>query len=293
MTQKDNNMMPLPSLSGVSGRIAAIGFGNPEKPKMLALHGWLDNAASFQPIADYLQDYYIVALDFPGHGLSARRPEGSVYHLTDYVSDVAHVVRSLQWQAFTLTGHSLGAGVSILYAALFPEQVSRLVMIDGLGPATANAESATARMRRSVDAGLFHTANASRPPKTYSDWAKLVSARMLASPLTDQSATLLLQRGTTEVAGGFAVNADPRLKHPSAMYMSEEVVLHFIQQIRCPSLLILAEEGMVASRSVTNARIAAFQQLRVETLPGKHHLHMDTPDIVAATIKGFLHDKDR
>jgi len=237
MTQKDNILRQLLSFPGVSGSIAAIGLGNPDGQKILALHGWLDNAASFQPLSDYLQSHYIVALDFPGHGLSERRPDGAIYHLTDYICDVARVVESLNWQQFALMGHSLGAGVATFYAALFPGQVNKLILVDGIGPVSAEADSASERMRKSVRAHVIYSKDAGRPPKIYPDWDKLVSARMLASPLLQESASLLLKRGTSEVAGGVVVNADPRLKHPSAAYFSEEVVLHFIEQVSCPSLL--------------------------------------------------------
>ncbi len=288
MTQKDKLQGQALSFPGVSGSIAALGFGNPNGRKMLALHGWLDNAASFQPLSSYLQDHYIVALDFPGHGLSEKRPDGGIYHLTDYVCDIARVIESLNWQQFALMGHSLGAGVAILYAALFPEQLEKLVLIDGIGPISADATSASERMRNSVKAHLAHSKNVDRSPKIYPDWDKLVGARLLASPLSKESASILLKRGTSEVADGVVVNADLRLKHPSAIYMSEEVVLHFIDQVRCPSLLILAEQGVVINRSLTAPRMKAFRKLIVEYLPGQHHLHMDTPQLVADVINPFI-----
>ena len=44
-----------------------------EGEPVLALHGWLDNAASFQPLAEPL-GHPLVALDFAGHGHSEHRP---------------------------------------------------------------------------------------------------------------------------------------------------------------------------------------------------------------------------
>ena len=61
------------SIPGFS--IACKIWGNPDKPTILALHGWLDNANSFAPLATYLEsDFQVVAVDLPGHGHSSHLP---------------------------------------------------------------------------------------------------------------------------------------------------------------------------------------------------------------------------
>jgi len=62
-------------------RLAAQVWGDPLLPRLLALHGWLDNAASFDRLAPLLcEHFHIVALDLPGHGRSGHRPPGTWYH---------------------------------------------------------------------------------------------------------------------------------------------------------------------------------------------------------------------
>ena len=63
-------------LPGGRGGLAALRGGDPQGPKLLALHGWLDNAASFAPMAAHLAAFDLVALDLPGHGASSHRAEG-------------------------------------------------------------------------------------------------------------------------------------------------------------------------------------------------------------------------
>ena len=65
---------------------------------ILALHGWLDNAASFDCIAPLLKNYHIVAVDLPGHGLSPHKPKGSRYHYLDYVNDVYEIIKYFGWE---------------------------------------------------------------------------------------------------------------------------------------------------------------------------------------------------
>ncbi len=59
-------------------RLAAQAWGDPQLPRLLALHGWLDNAASFDRLAPLLcGHFHIVAIDLPGHGRSGHRPPGT------------------------------------------------------------------------------------------------------------------------------------------------------------------------------------------------------------------------
>ena len=47
--------------------------GQQGKPLLIALHGWLDNGASFLPLAPYLADFHLVCVDLPGHGHSDHK----------------------------------------------------------------------------------------------------------------------------------------------------------------------------------------------------------------------------
>ena len=53
-------------------KLAGLSWGDPSGRPLLALHGWLDNAASFSQLAPLLTDFYVVAVDLTGHGQSAR-----------------------------------------------------------------------------------------------------------------------------------------------------------------------------------------------------------------------------
>jgi pimeloyl-ACP methyl ester carboxylesterase len=275
-------------LSGTTGSIAALSFGNPANPPLLALHGWLDNAASFLPLASFLQHYYLIALDFAGHGLSAHRPPGTKYHLVDHVADVAHVIKSLELERFNLIGHSLGAGVSILYAATYPESVEKLVLIDGVGPLTETPVKSSDRLRKSIDVGTDLAFASESPPKMYPRWQTLVEARLKASPIAQRSAELLVRRSACECDEGIFLRSDRRLRHPSPIYFTEATVMHFIRRVTCPTLVVLAKQGMVIQRDQTRKRLSAFRDVTVSECEGQHHLHMDQPADIANNISRFL-----
>lgn len=88
-------------------RLAARGFGPPDAPKVLCMHGWLDNAASFELLAPRLPGLRVVALDLPGHGLSEHREAGNTYAFIDAVATVAAARDALGWEQCILMGLSL------------------------------------------------------------------------------------------------------------------------------------------------------------------------------------------
>ena len=66
-----------------SGVIAAKSWGcRHGAPILVGLHGYLDNAASFDNLAPFLcsQGYSFVSLDLPGHGLSSHRLPSIQHH---------------------------------------------------------------------------------------------------------------------------------------------------------------------------------------------------------------------
>ncbi|KAG8436443.1 hypothetical protein GDO86_007511, partial [Hymenochirus boettgeri] len=79
------------------GHLAAKAWGNCDGLPVLCLHGWLDNANSFDRLVPLLpKDHHYVALEFSGHGLSSHLPQGVRYQHIDYVTDVHRVVTGKQ-----------------------------------------------------------------------------------------------------------------------------------------------------------------------------------------------------
>ena len=147
---------------------------------MLALHGWLDNAASFDALAPLLPELRLVALDLTGHGLSEHRPQGVHYHLADFLPDVLAAADALGWRRFALLGHSLGGGLASFMAAVSPERISRVAMIEGLGPPTSNPAEGPANLRKAID--QMDALPDKRPP-LYRDREAAIQARCDAGGL--------------------------------------------------------------------------------------------------------------
>jgi pimeloyl-ACP methyl ester carboxylesterase len=179
--------------------IAAHLYGPVDGRPVIALHGWLDNAASFHRLAPRLDGLRIVALDLPGHGHSQHRPPGATYQIWDYAHDVLQVAEQLGWQRFSLLGHSMGAIVSVLLAGAWPERVERLALIDAFIPYTGEAEAAPVKLGEALKAQL---ALARKRKPVHASFEQAVAARMKAAvKVSHEAAELLAQRGADACAG--------------------------------------------------------------------------------------------
>lgn len=270
-------------------RIAARCWHDASLPPLLALHGWQDNAATFDRLAPLLSGFHVVAMDFAGHGFSDWRAAGMRYHTMDHVDDVLAVVNQLEWDRFALVGHSMGAGVGSLFAGAMPERVSRFVMIDGLGPYAGSAEEAPVILREAL---LEWQAFESRPERVFPDRETAVLARQRGfTPLSRAAAEILCSRSLKEVEGGFVWTMDRRIRHHSSLRLTEPQVRAFLAAIEADVMVIRAEQGFPADPAVFDGRLAALKRLELQQVKGGHHLHLDeSPEEVAAHINRFLQD---
>ena len=268
--------------------VAAHLYGPEDGKPVIALHGWLDNAATFSRLAPRLQGLRIVALDLPGHGHSDHRPAGAGYNIWDYAHDVLQVAEQFGWQRFSLLGHSMGAIVSVLLAGALPARIERLALIAGAIPYTGEADGAPQKLGAALEALL--AVDDKRKP-VYSTFDKAVQARMKGvGAVSREAAERLAQRGLMPVPGGYTWRTDARLMLPSAMRLTRAHALAFVRQVACPSSLVLAEQGLMIQPEL--GELVDGLPFAVQRLPGGHHLHLDDEpgaEAVAAVFNAFFH----
>lgn len=274
------------SLRLANNRLAALAWGDPEAPTWLALHGWLDNAASFARLAPRLVarlGIRVVAIDFAGHGHSAHSPGD--YAIWDYCDDVLDAAEALGLDSPGLLAHSMGAGVACLVAAALPERVGRLALIDGLGAVTTPADQAPRQLRRGL---LGHRRPPSRGPR-YADEESAVAARARggATPVEAASIRPVVARNLRLLADGvLGWRSDPRLVRPSPVRLTPAQVAACLAAIACPALLVEGEDGILGESERARAARAALPGLERRVLPGGHHLHLE-PGAVAAVAEAI------
>lgn len=272
-------------LTTAAGTLCGLRWGTPGERPILALHGWLDNAASFSLLAPLLRNADVVAIDLPGHGCSDHRPVGSLYHFIDYIPVVLQAIKELGWRSCLLMGHSLGAGIALFAAAANPKTVSGLCLIDGLGPQTENATNAGIRLQTSISRTNFVQKHTSR---VHTSIETMIEARFRAGNIDRESARLLVERNVIKVENAFRWRSDSRLLLPSLQYMTEEQVHSVLRLINAPIALGIASHGLLKNQTESEDRIGLFSKMNVEEFDGHHHFHLDNPYPLAHAINRFI-----
>jgi len=273
------------------GTIALLRSSEPSGSRVLALHGWLDNAASFVPLAPLLHGIDLVAPDLPGHGRSVHLPAGADYSFAGAVNAVLDIADALGWDRFTVLGHSMGAGIGSLLAAACPERVERFVAIEALGALAETPERTVPRLREAIAATR---ALRDKRLRVFPDIATAVRARMQANALSEPVARLLVERGLAPApsdanGSGYVWSSDPRLTLPTMLRTTEEQVRNLVAGIECPTRVIYADPAQpYLPDDLRRQRTALLPRGDMRVLPGGHHLHMEQPGAVAGAIGDFL-----
>lgn len=265
--------------------IAAKRWGNPAGIPTLALHGWLDNANSFDLIAPLLPHLDLIAIDIPGHGLSSHFPEGCHYHFIDGIIYIYEIINSLGWNKFALLGHSLGAGIAAMAAGTFAEKITHMILIDGFGPLTAAANTSSQQLSQYISSLEKHPAAKIR---YYPSLQEAAQVRAKNGYISESLAHIICQRGCGLNEHGYYWRHDRKLLHPTPLRLTEGQVIAFIHKISAPTCLIVASHGYKYDSKSIKRRLDAIHAISIHKLTGGHHIHMEKPEKVAEIIKEFI-----
>lgn len=292
------------------GHIACLEWGQQDAPnKILCAHGWLDNAGSFERLVPFIldhdnnhQQYHIVSMDMPGVGHSSHKPPGADYTTFSSILEMRRVAQQLGWKKLTLLSHSLGSHFSYLYACIYSDQVESVISIDLAHPITRQVHNWNVSIADSIEEHFkceYHheddpTTNIRVPVYSEIDAIKRLMESH-SSSLTRESAEVLLKRGAKKQRWGYTFNRDVRLRYLSLeIKPDDDLMLQLLEGPFRPNLFIIRanrspyhrpEEVRVKYYELFKRNCPIFRDI---ILDGTHHLHMNTPDTVAAEINKFL-----
>ncbi|XP_069508795.1 serine hydrolase-like protein 2 isoform X2 [Ambystoma mexicanum] len=280
------------------GHLAALSWGPVDGSPVICLHGWMDNANSFQRLVPLLpSDRRYIALDFSGHGHSSHLAKGSRYDFNNYMIEVCRAVQALNYCQVSIIGHSMGGIIGTMFACIFPDMVENLILLDVYGFFPNSPEHLIKQTRNVITNHL--KLEHKHGPKVYSPEGALSRLLEANTALTEDSGRIILERGTKEVPGGVVFSRDIQVSMPYHPLFTMELSLAFLGNIGANVLTIMASESLsnrtgkdASERSLVNGfKSSLKEKYQLEIVEGNHFVHLNEPEMVSGLISSFLQEK--
>src|SRR5437763_313459 len=255
-------------------RLHYVDWGNLDAPPLLLVHGGRDHCRNWDWVAQALRrDWHIICPDLRGHGDSQWSPDGN-YSTAAYVYDLAQLIHQQELAPVTIVAHSLGGNIAIRYTGVYPENVRRLVAIEGLGPSPRQMERRSAvpiaeRMQKWV---AEQRALSGRLPRRYATIEDALKRMQEANGhLSPEQARHLTQNGVNQNEDGtYSWKFDNYVRTDSPYGMIQNEIVELWGRISCPTLLVYGKESWAANPE-NDGRMQHFQNTRVVSLEGAGH----------------------
>ncbi|MDE3110945.1 MAG: alpha/beta hydrolase, partial [Acidobacteriota bacterium] len=266
-------------------------YGQDSKPALVLVHGGLDHARSWDWVARTLREHYhVYALDLRGHGNSAWAP-GAMYSIAEHVLDLSALVDIIDEFPLRLVGHSLGGGIVLHYAGVYPQRVRKAVSIEGLGFTLGHAvfDPQPKRIRAWIEAVRGAE---KRQMKSYPDLDSAVARMKEVNPhLSNEVAQHLTLNGTNWESDGSLVWKFDNFARLFPPYGHEvENMTEVYEQISCPVLLFWGLESFLPVPEEDPRRLA-IRNHRLIRVPGASHwVHHDQLHLFLREATAFMQD---
>lgn len=272
-------------------RLRYVRHGDPSLPLLVMLHGGAEHSRMWDPLAAaFAAEWSVVCPDLRGHG-DSDWSSGAGYSTMECVYDLHRLLEHLGADRVSLIGHSFGGNVATRFAAIMPERVERLVVIEGLGLGKGVHPDLVLTGPPSVELRRWLLRQDSAP-RRYASVEEAARRLIEVDPLmpTDIAAHAA-RHGLRELEdGGFAWKYDQAFRSRSREDLLPDELRQLWSAIRCPVLLVHGAESW-ASHPEEDGRTGYFADVRVASIAGaghnaQHHRQEDVRAAIAAFLAG-------
>jgi pimeloyl-ACP methyl ester carboxylesterase len=206
--------------------------------QILCIHGITANCRFWDCLASALAPHHgVIAMDLRGRGLSDKPPTG--YSIEHHCKDISALMNDQGLERPVLMGHSLGAFISLVFAARHPERVDRLILVDGGGKLT---KAQMAKVFKGIKPSLDRLGQIFPSLKAY--LAQMKQAPYL-QPWNFYMETYFRYE-IEKVEGGVRSRVHPKHIEEEAQNLGKVDSRQFYTKVASPTLILRATKGMLA-----------------------------------------------
>jgi len=246
-------------------------WGEAGKPGLVLVHGGAAHSRWWDHVAPALsQTHRIISLDLSGHGDSDRRDE---YSMAQWAREVIGVAEAQQVSdGLIVVGHSMGGLVAFETARTFPEQISRIAMVDSPIHEHVPPDELERRRRRASNLGTVYPERNEALARFHLIPEQIDALEFVLDHIRETS--------VRAVPEGWTWKFDPRI------FMHESVDLDQPFPASVPVWYLRAERGIVPPELLDSMRRHLGSSLTVtEIAHATHHAMVDQPLALIAAIQ--------
>ena len=287
----DINDIRLHYVTAGKGKLLMFAHGFPE-----FWYEWKDQLAEFE------DEYQVVAPDMRGYNLSSKPAEVEQYRVEYLIEDLRLLAEHLGHKRFILIGHDWGGAVAWAFALRHPDYLEKLIIINAPHPGVFNRElQENPAQQRSSQYMLMFRGSQAEQTLSANNYASLVDS-ILGRGLKegyftaeDRNAYLEAWSQPGALTGGLNYYRAAQVGPPSdqgAQANGNFGTDTAVQTVAVPTLVIWGEQDQALLTGNLEGLDEFVPELTVKRIPdGSHWVVHEKPDLVNAYIRDFIENK--
>lgn len=264
-------------------RIHYADWGNPHLPHMFLAHGAVANAAYWDLVAPAFRDrYHVVAVTARGRGKSDYSPDGK-YDTEDYVQDFRDLTVQVGLDKLIYVGQSMGGKIGMSYAAMYPEQVERMILVD-VGGETARPPTGDPIKERPE---VFNTLSEAETWLRKFDRFSRLGSEAMEIVLQTSFHQLINEQWASTIAHALVEQGQRGTGHGRPI---SQPTWDILPNIQCPTLLIHGTLSDLQTPDIARRTRDAIPNCELVEIEAGHLLHLEQPGECIRVVEDFLGD---